>query len=280
MRPMIRVTAAILALAASMAPPLARADELADKSIITVPRSAGKFTLDKIDFDPAKPLQGLIATYSFPGAPAGVKIQLVLGPVGREALPPLPAGTSMYEESEIDRRKRYDQTVERLMNVELRQFQAATQDFKVGKPQDFFLERAPSFLVKPPARPNGVSRGLATAASFTHGGKQQILLTAAVYRDLFAIFVRSSVPGSTKEDANAVPFKEAIDTLVPLVDIRNFGACGNIEPAEGQTGGPYAMQANINRARDEGCAKDESGQQVPLPAGERRTFVYPKTRQP
>jgi hypothetical protein len=250
---------------------MAAADDLVDKSIVTVPKSVGQFTLENATYDPAKPKQGVEAVYTFPGASKEVRIRVSAAFVGRP-----PVEKPDPDEADYLRNKRYDEAVNLLANADLGQLKSRTTDLKVGRAQEVFLERTPSFLVKPPARPNGTSRGVAHVTQFTMDGKAYTGLTTVFYRDLFNISVRVFIPGTEQAQVAAVPFADAVRKIVPLVDVRNFGPCGDIEPGPGQSGGVYAMQDNINRVRTESCAKNEAGQMIPLPAGQRWTIVYPK----
>lgn len=268
----LRVIACCLGLLAAPASSLAAADRLVEKSIVTMPKSAGQFTLVQVVYDPAKPEAGVRAVYTFPGAPKDVQISVLANFIGRP-----PQAKPDPDEAEFQRKQRYDEAVDRIENARLEKIRSQTTDFKVGAPQALFLDRTPSFLVKPPGRSNGVSRGIARGMQFTLEGKAHTALSGVLYRDLFGITVTALIPGTDRAQVTAVPFADALKQIVPLVDIRNFGPCGSIEPGPGQTGGVYAMEANINRARDESCAETEADQQVPLPAGERRTIVFTRS---
>jgi hypothetical protein len=261
-----RAAPAFAMLCALWSPAATAADKLVDKSIVTLPKAAGSFTL--VSAKQASATSGVLAGYTHSQLPPGVKLYLSVTPYGRM---PAANGTTLDDEGELGRMNRNRQTLQRAADGDAKNFLKAFPGAEIRGRSEIVVSRPPSFMVSGTAGRAGKVGAVAQAYAFSHEGAAALRVATTVYRDLFVIsLVAYSYDASVDLQRLAKIGSEAIHALVPLVDIRNFGSCGDTK-----AGDAYAMEAAIQRVMDESCAKSEADQKLPLPAGERITITYP-----
>jgi hypothetical protein len=243
----------------------AAAENYADKSLVTLPRTVGKFRFVSASFDPAKPLAGVSAIYSYPGAPSELLLQLDVVPAG-------PVREDQFVKTAADMLAK---AMQRLPGV---------QSMRVDKQYPWSVPKPHSFWVKgvePGETDPKPSRGISQNFNAIYQGKPTLIQATTYYRHMFLI--RVSVTGTE----GATDYGDLIGTLnralVPAIDIRNFGACGDLKKLMPMTEGAKRNDevAAFLQAKEYvlayNCARSEADPPVPPPAGERYTLVYPET---
>jgi hypothetical protein len=122
--------------------------------------------------------------------------------------------------------------------------------------------------------------------SFSYNGEPKQSLGYAFYRNLFLITVRFTSPaaGLSPEQFEAMG-DEAVRTLVPRIDIQNFGACGTmvvnlpeseVPSEDADRSGALSLISEMGRIARENCAASEGDHPTPVPADQaRKELIYP-----
>ena len=276
--------------------------QLIDKSVITYPRSLGRYSLVEGTYDPARVADGVSLHYDLADAPHDLRFNIYVYPLGR-----------------IDTNKAVtDATIE--MEGEIRTLEQKKEyaDLKFSDAVAFDVAAPPSNILKtdhnndapgPDARPakgspaatEPVDNALLDALHETEplanttGRKRALTLSVrgtpseslayVFYRNLFLISVRATAPISAIPNAEFnVLIDRAVKDLVPRMDIQNFGDCGTVYVSVGEKSGDKDKDAKavanqlvraIGRVARENCSSKPTPDTAP-PAGlARQTIVYP-----
>ena len=313
-----------LAIAAALAlPSTAAADEKAkkpqqafiEKSLVQVPKKAGIYTLEKTTYEPEQFAAGVRTLYEVEGVPKEFTLSLFAYPQGRsketETVDAQIAGVEQVirmqpDYSEIlagprtsfvvdapkvtappkgkdDGRKQLITFTGPAKDATPATDEAPKPDAKTAAPaaDDDLAE----FLRETVAPPQ--TTGRRQAFDMRYKGVPTRSVGYVFYRNLFNIKLRVSVPAD-KMDAPA--FNAAADAaakvLVPLVDIQNFGDCGNITISlptdsgkskdEDANDTAKLLMRELGRVQRENCASSQGRKQQAVPEGYERTeIVYP-----
>ena len=272
MNRVLHAAARSLGVLVAMSFPLAAtADDLVAKSIITMPEKAGRFTLESAKVDPARPQDGVVARYSYPGSTHASVVTVTVRPFGR--VPPTD-GTTLAMDSDFDRQKRYRSALEKAVADDVAQMQKGFKDLKYAKPLEFRLPQPPSARLKATDEAGARAEVGAVIQMQVYkdaNGAEGLHVAGLAYRDLY--WIRTSV-FSARGQADVQPMgkltAEAMKDIVAAVDIRNIGPCGGPQPVDGGD-----LVTSVSRMSDENCVADESQQELPLPPGKRLTIVRP-----
>lgn len=228
------------------------ATQFIDKTTVSVPRQAGRFTLASGSVKDKSPLAGVTITYSAPDLPSEIKIVLEVVPAG-----------ARKDDSET-LKSLADEVDAQARDVGLRSISARASRW-VNVPE--------SFLVKPTAAGPGmgpVDEGI--RENFGAETSSTVVGSAIYIRGLNAIRLSVFMPIGSLPNADFNPLvKEIEEALVPAIDIRNFGTCGKLDGASA-----WAMQEDINRVRKDHCAVSEADARRPVAENsETYTIVFP-----
>lgn len=277
-----------------------------DKSLVTIPKNAGNYSLLESQYDPAAFNLGISTSWRVAGAPDSLTVSLYVYPIGRGA------------ESDVVLHEIAD--VEAAVREALRQ--GLYSDLVVGDRQSFLVVAREATILddgkekggEPPAAfdptpkeepvlepsdksdpllaaiassmasPN--SHGQRQAFRFSRNGVARRSLGYVFYRHLFGFKVRVSAP---EQDLDQAAFEAVADAavrnLVPRIDVINFGSCGTItlpagdkkadKDAASQTMAG-AMIHGMARIKAENCANSAGDRPHLAPADSERTeIVYP-----
>jgi hypothetical protein len=234
-----------------------------DQTIITYSKSIGPYRLIGADYDPAHVANGVSLGYTRTDVP-GLQLNIYVYPRGRADESKAVAGAMTEIEAEIramERQKAYTNL----------QFKDAST-FAVTAPDS--------------RKPHGKNVGRKRALALTVQGTPEQSLAYAFYRNLFLISVRATTPTATASpaDFNAV-IDQAVQDLVPTIDIRNFGVCGNINISVDANSGKADQQSLANatqmvdeiaRLDSEHCAgKAGTADSKPPKGWAQKLIVYP-----
>ena len=304
-----------LALAAALAVPCpAAAEEEAatpkhqfiDKTYVQVPKQVGIYTLEKTSYDAKELGAGVRTLYGVEGAPKELTLSLFAYPQGRAVESEVVDREIAGVEQVIRMQKDYT-AIEAGPRTEFRvdapkpsvlpegedekheqtvTFTPASEDGKKD-PKEAEDERALEEVVQEMAAPTHTS-GRRQAFNFLYKGVQTRSVGLVFHRNLYNIKLRVSVPAELMEAAD---FEAAVDaaarTLVPLVDIQNYGACGDIVIAladdkkikdkdKAAEDTARRLMREMGRVNRENCAGAEGKTPLAVPEGYERTeIVYP-----
>jgi len=246
--------------AAALAAGKGTSGQFLDQSIITYPKSPGPYRLIRNDYDPAHFSDGVSLVYTRTDLP-GLQLNIYVYPRGRAEESQAVTGAMAEIETEIraiEQQKTYSQ---------------------------LHFSPAVNFDVALPPSPTKIA-GRKRALTMTVEGTPSQSLAYVFYRNLFLISVRATAPAAavSAADFNAV-VNHAVQDLVPTVDIRNFGTCGNINISVDQNpSGPNQpgetnasqMAREIARLNREHCASNAGSVNTKPPKGyAQKTIVYP-----
>lgn len=225
------------------APP--RQHQLIDKSVVAVPARVGRFTLGRSSTDSDDPLAGVRASYHLAGAVRGPTIIVRAIPRGRVGQGSAVRALALDFEAGI----RDTPGVRELVALPRRRIDVEIPEASLYYNSDGHHTRGFS-----------LSEG-GLRQSFTYRERDGVVVRTAgllFHRHLFDIQVRVSVAASAlSQDEFDRLADEAANTLVPALDIRNFGRC-------------------VNRPREDNCAGNEAGARWAAPlAGVAHALVYP-----
>jgi hypothetical protein len=280
-----------------------------DRSNITVPREVGRYTYDNGDYDPAQWAAGASAHYNFPGEPECLVISVYVYPKGRSTEAEAVAQQAQQVEDAIRQPDSYSMVeagprTSFTVDAPARTAEAIA---KGPKQQVVFRGPAPKEVEAPVPTAEGAkgedgvsdallqaiagmsppksSVGSRQAFHFVREGVAMRSAGLVFYRALFNIKLRISAPSDSvsQTDFDAI-VDDAARTIVPAIDIRNFGRCGDmvIEMPEtipkGDNGETLAgkLVAEQGRVLRENCAGLEGKDDREVPKDHvRHTIVYP-----
>lgn len=278
------------------------AAQFIDKTYISLPKRAGAYALEKSKYDPERMDAGVHASYLLEDAPGHFTISLYVYPMGR-------AEEAQVVDAEIDEveqaiRGRDDYSKikagPRTTFVVDAPAPSALPNDKNGREQRILMTSA---VEKPPtdaasaAKEPSLSEALVDARAptqstgrrqgFTYEYKGLPVRSAGLvfYRHLYGIKLRISSPSDAMDQAT---FDALVDAtaraLVPKLDIRNFGQCGQML-VEMQASGEkdrdghasaLAILREQGRVARENCAESEGAKPDPIDGGYERTeMVFP-----
>jgi hypothetical protein len=231
------------------------ATEFIDKTKVSVPKELGAFRLVDIGTSGAGRDSAFRATYRVNSETAS-KVRVVLDVV---------AGVGRVDAEAAAR-----STAQATENVLRKQDNLSG----LSPPTPLTVGLPPTFLVAAEAAAARIPvTGIVQAAVLSHekeGKKTDDAVYLFTYhRDLADIVVTVFADGGAPVAVIAPLALEAAKTLVPAVEVRNFGTCGDLGSAA------WEMQAAVNRTRAENCGLSEADERRPLPEGmETRVVTY------
>lgn len=278
------------------------ASQFIDKTYVNLPKRVGMYSLDKVKYEPEQLDAGIYAAYTLEDAPGHFTISLYVYPQGRteEKL----AAEAQIEEVERAIRQQPDYS-----KIEA----GARTDFVVDAPEPSALpndrngrkqrilvsgpvKKAPADSSKEADQPS-LSQALVESRAptkstgrrqgFAYQNKGGDVRSAGLvfYRNLYNIKLRISSPTSAMDQSM---FDTLVDAtaraLVPKVDIRNFGQCGQMIVVMEDTGDKdrdalahaVTMLQEQGRVARENCAEGEGDKPDPVDeAYERIEIVFP-----
>jgi len=234
--------------------------QFVDQSIVTYPKSPGPYRLVHDDYDPAHYADGVSLDYTRSDLP-GLRLSIYVYPRGRAVDTQAVADAMTEIESEIraiEQRKTYSH-------------------LQFGNAVDFDVAAPPS-----PAPTVGLKRAL----TMTVDGTPSQSLAYVFYRNLFLISVRATAPAAAASPADfTAVVDQAVRDLVPIMDIRNFGTCGNInisveeksaDQKQRTEANAKQMLLEIGRLDREHCAGNAGSVDTRPPKGyAQKIIVYP-----
>lgn len=285
---------------AAEAEPLA-AKQFIDKTYISLPKSVGAYSLLRLNYDPNELLAGMHAAYELAGAPEGFTISFFVYPQGRgEEKAAVEAQIAEVEDA-IRLRQEYTkiEAGPRTVFVVDAPKPSALPNEKNGRKQRILTMEPvkvaadatpqtdePSLVellkeASPPLQSTGLRQGF----RFDNKGLPVRSAGLVFHRNLYNIKLRISAPSAGIDQAK---FDALVDAtaraLVPKVDIRNFGQCGQML-VESQDSGDKARDARVfarNMLREQGrvarenCADSEGPTPDPVDEGyDRVEIVFP-----
>jgi hypothetical protein len=239
---LLAVWAGIASAAVPSAPP---ERPLLDKSIVAVPTRAGRFTIGRSSTDRHDALAGVRANYHVAGAVRGPTIIVRAIPRGRVA-----AGAAVSAlATRFERGLRGTPGIRDLVAL-------PRTRIDVELPGASLYHHTNGYHTRGFKLPEGGLR-----QSFTYMDTDGVAVRTAMlvfHRRLFDIQVRVGAAASAMSQAEFDALAdEAARTLVPALDIRNFGRCAN-------------------RQREDNCAGSEAGARWAAPVqGVAHALVYP-----
>lgn len=278
------------------------AKQFIDRTYISLPESVGDYSLARVGYDPGQFAAGVSGAYALKGAPEPFTITLFVYPQGRSE--EKAAVEAQIAEVEDAIRQQQDYTkIEagpRTVFVVDAPKPSALPNEKNGRKQRILTlqpvkvaaeaatdDDGPSLVellkeASPPLQSTGLRQGF----SFDHKGDSVRSAGFVFYRNLYNIKLRISAPSSAMDQAAFDKLADATArALVPKVDIRNFGQCGQMLVGT-QDSGDKARDARVfarNMLREQGrverenCADSEGPTPDPVDAGyDRREIVYPE----
>ncbi len=294
-----------LAPAAFAADAHAKATQFLDKSNIDFPKAIGPYTLVANNYDPQQFANGVSIEYSLSDAPKGTHLNVYIYPRGRTD----EAAAVQAEIAEVEAAIR--EAVARDIYTDLRV--GARSDFVVARPEPTILtdnskkkpgkvaEIKPEFSLQPGAdsKDDPVARALAESMppvnnhgmrqsfAFSHKSVPMRSMGYVFYRNLFMFKVRISLPEAGIGQAEFETLADAAArTLVPAMDVKNFGICGTLAvelPEQDSAGsdavdseGAAALLREVGRVNRENCASNEGDKPSgPAKGFERQVIEYP-----
>jgi hypothetical protein len=232
-----------------------------DQSIITFPKSPGPYRLVHVDYDPAHFADGVDLDYSRSDLP-GLQLDIYVYPRGRAD----------------DNKAVTDAMAEIETEIRAIEQQNTYSQVHFNDAVEFDLASAPPA----PNRTIGRKRALTMAVA----GTPSQSLAYVFYRNLFLISARATAPVVvvSSADFNGV-VDQAVRDLVPMIDVRNFGTCGNINISVDQKSSGQKSQTETNasqmlgeitRLNLEHCAGNAGSVDTkPLKGYAQKTIVYP-----
>jgi len=279
------------------APTTGRPVQFVDKSFVSFPQAVGDYALYRVDYDPKDVPTGASAAYRLPGTPATISVYVY--PQGAEQEADVVDAQIAGVESVIREEKEYTDVVAgartnfvvdapKPMLVEERKAQMI-----VSAPEKITPEQARQRLEGAPSVAEGLKKSHAPTQS--NGRRQRYELAIAgvpahsaafvFYRHLFNIKLRISAPAAGMQQADFDTFVDATArALVPKVDIRNFGQCGEPHMPLVQSGddesdghlGALAWADAMAKLNYYNCSPSEGDRPEPQLKGyERVEIVYP-----
>jgi hypothetical protein len=289
------------ALAAEAAATDPKPVQFVDKSYISLPKSVGIYSLEKVDYDAGEFAAGINSEYAVRGAPDSLSINLYVFPQGEANEAEITENQMAEVEKVIRMRKSYSDVVaspRTSITVEapppsLPGVNKRSIPIVVGNPTRIPLEEARKRAKDAPtidqamaaARAPTQSIGRRQMFSLKHEGKPMRSAAVQFHRQLFNIKLRISVPESAiTQDEFVQLVDSAARALVPKVDIRNVGKCGEAVVFM-QESGDKELDAEANaRAlfggqgrllRDNCALADAALEELPVDGYERVEIVYP-----
>ena len=285
---------------AGQAAPLS-AKQFIDRTYISLPESVGDYSLARVGYDPGQFAAGVSGAYALKGAPEPFTITLFVYPQGRSEEKAAVEAQMAEVEDAIRQRDDYSkiEAGPRTPFVVDAPKPSALPNEKNGRKQRILTmepvkitaeaatdDDGPSLVellkeASPPLQSTGLRQGF----SFDHKGESVRSAGFVFYRNLYNIKLRISAPSTAMDQAAFDKLADATArALVPKVDIRNFGQCGQMLVGT-QDSGDKARDARVfarNMLREQGrverenCADSEGPTPDPVDAGyDRREIVYP-----
>lgn len=289
---LLALLASTSAVAAKEAP---EPGQFLDKSIVTLPGSTADYRLADIRYEPEQWMRGVVSRWVVNAAPGELRLTMFVHPMGRTG----EENAVALQTAEVTHFM--DEAVKQGVYTDL--VVGERQPFAVVAPGPSLFEGNPEpagAMPKPePAIAAGDDSGALVAAlpsPNTHGQRQSFAFTEkgvpmrsldyVFYRHLFAFKVRVATPvDSMDETMFAALADTAVRKLVPRVDVRNYGQCGNLalpgpdtgagdKAAPKPSGQPLILA--LARIRADNCAVAEDAKSAGESGGERRIeIVYP-----
>jgi hypothetical protein len=286
----------ILALLASTMATAKKAPEpkqFLDRSVVTFAKSIGDYTLTDTQYDPEQWAYGVTSLWTFDDAPEGLRLNVFVYPLGRAEESDVLAGQMADVENGLrDAVKQgfyADLVVGDRESFAVIAAESTLLDEKKGKgrrKRDQAKRNEPlAIMPKPEHRleatndadplaaalaasmPAANSYGLRQSFSFRHDGVPVRSRGYVFYRHLFGFKVRITAPvGAMDEAAFETLADNATRTLVPRIEVKNFGQCGILtvsgtdRDADDESDSNLAAQQillGIARIRAENCAAAE-----------------------
>ena len=277
------------------------ATQFLDKTYISLPKTVGDYSLQRIAYDPQQLASGVSGAYDLAGAPKQFTISLFVYPQGRSDETSAVEAQSADVEQAIRQHPEYTRVEAgpRTTLIVDAPAPSALPSKKNGREQRV-LTGAP---VKVPAESaNGDnepsleqllqdsnapvhSAGRRQNFRYEHQGAGVRSAGLVFYRNLYNLKLRISAPADAVDQAR---FDALVDAtaraLLPKVDIRNFGLCGQMlvqtQDSGDKTRDAIAFARQMlreqGRVARENCAESEGATPDPLEEGyQRAEIVYP-----
>lgn len=275
-----------------------------EKSHVEYPTSLGPYSIVRESYDPSHFSSGVTTEYSIEGVTANVRLNVFIYPHGRadeeaaiaSAVAELEASVldaqaqKLYSEVNLGERTHFavvapessilSKTGERARPIVRTEApKELVAEVVAGKQSDPILQAIAENV------PSGLSRGRRQSFGFTREGVRMRSLGYVFYRNLFFFKVRLTAPESAIGEAEFRALGDAAArTLVPAMDVQNFGDCGTItfnpretgdKEADAQAGGDELIRG-MSRIKRENCANDEGRKPTEAAEGfNRQVIVYP-----
>lgn len=278
------------------------AGQFIDKSVVTYPISLNHHTLVKEGFDPDRVADGVSLDYELGNAPKELQFNIYVYPRGRVDPAKAVADAMVEIEGEI----RYIEQKKIYSDLQFQddfEFDVAAPPAKVlarGHEQPVKLSEAPVTRassdagetrdgeladaldsISPPAKTIGRKRPLA----MTVRGTREQSIAYVFYRNLFLISVRATAPVTAlpADKFNAL-IDQAVQDLVPTMEIQNFGGCGSIylsvdtksaDKDKAASDGAVQLVREMARIQRENCASKPGADLSPPQGRSQQTITYP-----
>ncbi len=292
----IAIILALLASTMATAKKAPEPKEFLDKSVITFPNSIGDYALAESRYDPEHWSHGVTSLWTINAAPDGVRLNVFVYPIGRadekdvvaQQIAEVEDGMyravdqGIYADLVIDKHEAFAVVAAESFVVKSRQknSSAAQEGSEDAKPDEpLALMPKPEFRLeaKDAADPLAATLAASMPAANNYGLRQSFRYTFndvpvrslgyVFYRHLFAFKVRITAPLDSMDDATFEALADtATRTLVPRIDVKNYGQCGNITVSESDpdadeetnsTAMAQQMLMGIARVRADNCASAE-----------------------
>ena len=279
----------------------APAVQFIDKSYVSLPKALGAYTLQRLDYTNKHPEVGATGHYSARNAPAKLTLSVSVYPEGRAEEAVAVEQQLGTAQAVINAQADFTEVKPGASSALDVAAPAPTLTSKAGYKQPILIGRPtkvdPKEAAARAAREPSLEQTLKTEMTMpalSHGRRQDYAyldkgtpMRAAVitfYRQLYDIKVRVAVPAADMPQADFDAFvTTAAKTLVPKVDIRNFGACGSPtifsqdsgdEKRDKEAGTRTLIRAKAQALRDN-CAQSELAPEPPIAGYERAEIVFP-----
>lgn len=284
---------ALLASATATAKKAPEPKQFLDRSVVSFAKSIGDYTLTETHYDPEQWAYGASSTWTFDAAPEGLRLNVYVYPLGRGKESDVLAGQvadvenglrdavrhGMYDDLVVGDRESFaviaaEPSVLAETKAKGRRKRAerkSDQPLAIMPKPEYRIEVAddadPLAATLAASMPAANTYGMRQSFRFSHNGVPVRSQGYVFYRHLFGFKVRITAPVAAMDDAAFDALADtATRTLVPRIDVRNFGECGVLtvsgtDPdADEETNSTLAAQEillGLARIRAENCATAE-----------------------